>query len=197
MDTQTSVSSATFRYQGGGSRVRRESRVFTMWAWISTPGMGPVGVGNVSRLSAKLAPTRTMRSRKGLSWSGTVPARASCTSGSLGNVVKAPAGPVKSTRHGRAASWLTGVSVGPASAPDASRRGSGIAPPSPASRFASSAGGSPVDAASVASDSAGSHPPPARGRTGVKRRTMPSAPIGALAKPTSPASSGAKGGSRV
>ena len=126
-----------------------------------------------------------------------MPARASCTSGSLGNVVKAPAGPVKSIRHGRAASWLTGVSVGPASAPEGSRKGRGIAALSPASRFVSSAGGRPVDAASVVSDSAGSHPPPARGRTGVKRRTMPSAPMGAFAKPASPASSGAKGGSRV
>ena len=93
MVRQTSVSSPTFRYQGGGSRDRRESRVLTMWAWISTPAMSPVGVGKWSRLSAKLAPTRTMRSRKGLSWSGTVPARASCTSGSLGNEVKAPDGP--------------------------------------------------------------------------------------------------------
>lgn len=197
MDTQTTVSNATFRYHGGGRRLRRESRVFTMWAWISTPAMSPVEVGKWSRLSAKVAPTRTMRSRKGLSWSGMVPARASCTSGSLGNVVKVPAGPVKSMRHDRAASWPTGVSTGPASAPDGSRKGKGIATPSPASRFASSAGGRPADAARVVSDSAGSHPPPALGRTGVKRRTMPSAPMGAFAKPSSPTSCGAKGGSRV
>ena len=44
-------------------------------------------------------------------------------------------------RHGRAASCRTGVSVGPASAPDGSRRGSGIAAPLPESRCASSKGG--------------------------------------------------------
>jgi hypothetical protein len=65
-----------------------------MWAWISTPDMSPVGVGNASRLSRKVAPTSTMRSRNGLSASGAVPLRARATSGSLGNEVKAPGGPV-------------------------------------------------------------------------------------------------------
>ena len=88
------MSSATLRYQGGGSSVRRESSVFTMWAWISTPDMSPVGVGKKSRLSTKVAPTITRRSRNGLSGSGSVPLRASATSGSLGNEVKAPGGPV-------------------------------------------------------------------------------------------------------
>lgn len=195
METQTTVSSATLRYHGGGRSARRESSVLTMWAWISTPAMGPVGVGKVSRLSAKVAPTRTMRSRKGLSWSGTTPVRASWTSGSLGNVVKAPAGPVKSMRHGRAPSCATSVSARPR--PVSSRTGRAMSPSGAASRRARSAGGSPPAAASVASEKAGSQPPPAAGRTGVKRRTMPSAPIGALAKPRRPATSGAKESSSV
>src|SRR5712664_4659435 len=58
-----------------------------------------------------------------------------------------------------------------------------------------SRGARPLEPASVARDSAGSRAPPAPGRTGVKRRTTPSAPSGALAKPLSAASSGENGGS--
>jgi hypothetical protein len=73
----------------------RVSRVCRMLAWISTPYMRPRGVGNASRLSAKVAPIRTIRSRKGLSSATGPPDAPSGYTASLPMVRKLPEGPTK------------------------------------------------------------------------------------------------------
>src|SRR5439155_21299963 len=84
----------------GGRSARRDRSVCAMFAWISTPDIGPSGVGWMSRLSVNVAPTNTIFPLNGLSLSGWTPLFAAAWMATLGKVVIDPAGPTYSTRHG-------------------------------------------------------------------------------------------------
>src|SRR5437773_10028505 len=101
-DTSTHAPTRTERLSVklGGSSARRDKSVCAMFAWISTPDIGPTGVGKKSRLSVNVAPTNTIFPLNGLSSSGRTPLLAAAWIAALGKVVIDPAGPTYSTRHG-------------------------------------------------------------------------------------------------